>query len=888
MELKSYQQEVINDLENFLDYLNRNPNPSKAFNSYWKDRIGEYNPLTNSGMKPYKNNIPNAVHIAVKVPTAGGKTFIAINALQSFNKYFNQGNPKAVVWLVPWSNLLQQTYNAFSNPNHPYREKLNSLFGNKVEVYQKDQLLQGANFNPSSATEQLNIFILNFSSLRIDKAKKEDRKIFQENGALESFRDWTDKDLSLEGTDETALINIIRNLNPIVVVDESHNAESDLSVEMLKNLNPSMVLDLTATPKENSNIISFVSALRLKKEHMVKLPVVVFNHHRKEEVISSALHLQRKLELHAKEEEKITGRYIRPIVLFQAQSNIKGKDNTTFQKIKEQLIKLQIPEEQIKIKVSGIDELKGINLMDKSCPVKYIITVNALKEGWDCPNAYILASLADKSSAVEVEQILGRVLRQPYVTKHQEPLLNMSFVLTASSKFKETLENIVKGLQDAGFSKEDYYAEEAQEIPETREENLQKELFGTDEPEIEPDPKEQFDFEQVDFDPNEEVTLEDYQTKQGLSAISQLTEKATDEATTFEQNIENLDLDNNVTLMTEVMKKTPKRYVMEEQYKIIVAEIDMPQFFIKVNDEIGDGILFDDLKEEETLLNKLNLLDGFNLLNCDTQINFDDAAAEIYKVDFDENKGTSTMNKLSKKAVDVLTDSILAKPKDSQIRQVASMIVAKLGDMTPISDQDLKKYVSRIFENLTSEQIRDIINNDYLYIYKIKEKIKSLTDNFAKDQFVQLLDSNEITVKPNFQFGESITPITASPPISKSLYHQEDNMNNFEHRMALEIASMDNVVFWHRNMTRGKGFFINGYSSNHYPDFIIYTSKNNLILLETKGDFLVNNDTKEKNKLGKLWIDKAGSNYKYFMVFEKANVEGCYNEANILEVLKKL
>ncbi|MEC5158868.1 DEAD/DEAH box helicase [Chryseobacterium sp. MP_3.2] len=888
MELKSYQQDVINDLENFLDSLNQNSNPAKAFNTYWKERVGEYNPLTNSGMKPYKNNIPNAVHIAIKVPTAGGKTFIAINALQSFNKYFNQGNPKAVVWLVPWSNLLQQTYNAFSNPNHPYREKLNSLFGNKVEVYQKDQLLQGANFNPSSATEQLNIFILNFSSLRIDKAKKEDRKIFQENGALESFRDWTDKDLSLEGTDETALINIIRNLNPIVVVDESHNAESDLSVEMLKNLNPSMVLDLTATPKENSNIISFVSALKLKKDNMVKLPVVVFNHHRKEEVISSALHLQRKLELHAKEEEKITGRYIRPIVLFQAQSNIKGKDNTTFQKIKEQLIKLQIPEEQIKIKVSGIDELKGIDLMDRICPVKYIITVNALKEGWDCPNAYILASLADKSSAVEVEQILGRVLRQPYVTKHQEPLLNMSFVLTASSKFKETLENIVKGLQDAGFSKEDYYAEEAEEIPETREEILENELFGKNEPEKEPDSTEQFDIGKVDYDPNENVTLEDYQTKQELSVISELTKKATVEATNFEQNIENLDIDSNLTLMTEVMKKTPKRYVMEEEYKSIVSDITLPQFYIKVNDEMGDGILFDELKEEETLLNKLNLLDGFNLLNCDTQINFDDAAAEVYKVDYDESKGTSTMNKLSKKAVDILTDSILAKPKDSQIRQVAGIIVGKLGDMTPISDQDLKKYVSRIFENLTSEQIRDIINNDYLYTYKIKEKIKSLTDGFAKDKFVQLLDSNEIFVKPNFQFGESITPIISSPPISKSLYHQEDNMNNFEHRMALEIASMDNVVFWHRNMTRGKGFFINGYSSNHYPDFIIYTSKNNLILLETKGDHLINDDTKEKNKLGKLWIDKAGSNYKYFMVFEKASVEGCYNEGNIMEVLRRL
>ena len=110
--------------------------------------------------------------------------------------------------------------------------------------------------------------------------------------------------------------------------------------------------------------------------------------------------------------------------------------------------------------VSGNDELKGVDLMHKDCPVRYIITVNALKEGWDCPFAYILASLADKSSAVDVEQILGRVLRQPYVVRHQKQLLNLSFVLTASSKFNDTLNNIVKGLQDSGFSRDDYRAEE--------------------------------------------------------------------------------------------------------------------------------------------------------------------------------------------------------------------------------------------------------------------------------------------------------------------------------------------------------------------------------------------------------------------------------------------
>lgn len=890
MELKSYQKDVINDLEDFLDYLNKFHQPGKAFNQYWIDKLGNYNPLTNTGMKPYKNNIPNAVHIAIKVPTAGGKTFIACNALSSINKYFNQGNPRAVVWLVPWTNLLQQTYQNFNNPNHPYREKLNSLFSNKVEVYQKDQLLQGENFNPSSTNEQLNIFILNFSSLRIDKAKKEDRKIFQENGALEQFRNIVDKDILLENTDETALINVIRSLNPIVVVDESHNAESELSVEMLRNLNPSMVLDLTATPKENSNIISFVSALKLKKDHMVKLPVIVFNHNRKEEVISSALHLQRKLELHAVEEEKITGKYIRPIILFQAQSNIKGKDNTTFQKIKEQLVKLQIPEDQIKIKVSGIDELKGINLMSKNCSVRYIITVNALKEGWDCPNAYILASLADKSSAVDVEQILGRVLRQPHVTKHNEPLLNMSFVLTASTKFNETLSNIVKGLQDAGFSKDDYFAKNIAELPITREEILKEDLFSdsnkisTTKPSNDAD----FDLEKITFNPNDHVTLQDYGEKTQYGQLSDLTLKAVAQSEVFEKQVQEIDMDENTTLLMEVMNKEPKRYFIEESYKSIAKALCLPQFFIKIDEELGDGILFEELKEHERLLNKLSLLSGFNLLQCDTNINFNNTSADMYKVDFDEQKGTSTMDKITKRSKDILLDSILSKPKDSQIRQVSSMIVAKLGDMTPISDQDLKKYVSRIFEQLTADQARDIVTNDFLYIQKIKEKITKLTNAYAKERFNVLLDANEIIVKNSYSFSDYIIPLNPTSPISKSLYGQEANMNEFEKKMILEIASLDNIVFWHKNIVKGKGFYINGYSNNHYPDFIAYTTKGNILLIETKGDDRVNDDSKEKNKLGKTWAEKAGSNYKYFMVFQKQNVDDCYNSVSIIDVLKRL
>jgi type III restriction enzyme len=890
MELKPYQQDVIKDLENYLSYLQKYKTPNKAFNELWTERVGAYNPLTQTGMRGYKDNIPNAVHIAIKVPTAGGKTFIACNALHTINKHFSQGNAKAVIWLVPWSNLLQQTYNNLNNPNHPYREKLNSLFGHKVEVYQKDQLLQGANFNPTSVTEQLNIFVLNFSSLRIDKAKKEDRKIFQENGALESFRDIIiNKDLVLEGTDETALINVIRSLNPIVIVDESHNAESDLSVEMLQNLNPSLVLDLTATPKENSNIISFVSALKLKQESMVKLPVVVYNHHKKEEVVNSALHLQRQLELIAKEEEKESGKYIRPIILFQAQSNIKGKNNTTFQKIKEQLVKLKIPEEQIKIKVSGIDELKGVNLMDKNCPVRYIITVNALKEGWDCPNAYILASLADKSSAVEVEQILGRVLRQPYVSRHKNALLNMSFVLTASDKFKDTLDNIVKGLQDAGFSKDDYFAADLPEPQLTNEEILQKDLFenpaNTEDTGVKSD--EEFDTESIDFNPEDEVTVETY--TDASTVVGTITKQAIIDSKIFDEKVGNLDIDDNTTFFTEVMKQTPKRYLIDTQFQALARTIELPQFFQKTEeDELTDGILFEELASYDSLLNKNSLLKGFNLLECDTKINFDEISAEIYAVDFDGSKGTATANKVTQRAKSILVDTILSKPKENQIKDVSKFIVGKLGDMTPIREQDLTRYVSRVFESLSDDQIRDIIKNEFIYIQKIRNKINDLGAAYSKVRFKILLDANEVFVKENFSFTESINPLSPSTPIGKSLYEMEDSMNIFEQDMIMTIATLDNVVFWHRNLSRGKGFFINGYYRDHYPDFILSTKKGNIILIETKGDHLDNDDSKDKNKLGKIWAEKSGDKYKYFMVFQTKTVENCYTANTIIEVLKRL
>ena len=897
MELKSYQQQVITDLELFLEYLQKYTKPNMAFKYYWEDKVGPYELKldgTYSGMMPYKDNILNTPHIAIKVPTAGGKTFIACNAIHSIFSTYESSRPKVVVWLVPWSNLLQQTASSLSDASHPYRQKLNSLFNHSVEVYEKESLLQGANFNPSSVSEQLNIFVFNFSSLRINSKKKDDRKIYQQNGSLEAFRDSVvEQDLVLPDTDESALINIIRSLNPLVIVDESHNAESDLSVEMLQNLNPSFVLDLTATPKKNSNIVSYVNAIELKKEHMVKLPVIVYNHSRKEEVINSALHLQRQLEQLAIQESLEGGKKIRPIILFQAQSNIKGSDNTTYTKIKEKLIELKIPEEQIKIKVSGLDELKGIDLMDENCPVRYIITINALKEGWDCPFAYILASLADKSSAVEVEQILGRVLRQPYVLKHKEPLLNLSFVLTASAKFNETLNNIVKGLQDAGFSNKDYYAEEI--ITENNvsqisdKEALSRDLFGTSEEnanniQFDDNDITNINIDAIEFDPTEKEFK-----PINNATLNQITQKAIEQGNAFETRLTEDTGDSTEYLLKE-MGKEPKRYKIVEHFHQVAESIELPQFYKKLETDIlSRELVFEELSQGEVFLNRDQLLSTFKLSSKDIDIDFNSVSAEIVKVDYDEVRKDAIISKFSIQAKKMLIETIVAKPKEKQVKEIANIMVSKIGNMTPIPEQEIKKYVERIFNEFTTEEIIDAVNNEYNYIYKIKAKILELSNQHAKEEFSRLLDTNKIIVKPSFKFKETLIHSKEGAKIDKSLYEREGDMNNFEQSLIMDIASQENILFWHRNsVTKDKGFYLNGFSNNHYPDFILYTKNQNIVLVETKGDFLDNDESKSKNILGKKWAEKAGENFKYFMVFENKNVEGCYTAKKFLEIIRAL
>lgn len=60
--------------------------------------------------------------------------------------------------------------------------------------------------------------------------------------------------------------------------------------------------------------------------------------------------------------------------------------------------------------------------------------MQALREGWDCPSAYVLCSVQAMRSATAVEQLLGRVLRMPYGRPRSRPALNKAYAHVTESE----------------------------------------------------------------------------------------------------------------------------------------------------------------------------------------------------------------------------------------------------------------------------------------------------------------------------------------------------------------------------------------------------------------------------------------------------------------------
>mgnify|MGYP006383344343 FL=1 len=213
----------------------------------------------------------------------------------------------------------------------------------------------------------------------------------------------------------------------------------------------------------------------------------------------------------------------------------------------------------------------------------------------------------------------------------------------------------------------------------------------------------------------------------------------------------------------------------------------------------------------------------------------------------------------------------------------------KINKIDEIPQPDLRKYIIKILGELTSEQLSDVVQNEFAYADKIRKKILSLSEQYAKKSFDNLLDMGIINCKPDFKFATSICPTNTISGITKNLYLEEGEMNDFERQIINEIANLENVVFWHRNLERGKGFQLNGFI-NHHPDFIVQTTKGKIILVEAKGDHLDGSDSVNKLHLGTKWAAKAGDNFRYFMVFksESEKINGAKNISELIKIINEL
>lgn len=898
MELKSYQARTIQELKEFISFTKTSKNAAEAYENYWKSK--GIIPASDANIKPYNDSVKNAPHVCLKVPTAGGKTFIACSSLKAIFDEYSAIQRKAVVWLVPSDSILEQTKAALKNPNHPYRQRINVDFANRVEVYEKSELLAGQGFSPTTVRENLSIFVLSFDSLRT--SKKEGRKVYQDNGALMSFSN----DIGAESTDEDiTLMKVISSLYPVVIVDESHNAVSELSIEMLNVLNPSFVLDLTATPRESSNIISFVTAQELKNENMVKLPVIIQNNSKIEGVIGNALHLRRVLELKAKECEKNYGTpYIRPIVLFQAQPK-SGEEATTFEKLKQILISAGCKEEEIAIKTADINELKNVNLMSNRCKIKYIITVNALKEGWDCPFAYILASVANRSADVDVTQILGRILRQPYVQHLPDENLNTSYVLTNSSDFFKTVERIAYTLNQNHFTGKDFRAyEENEKIIETpaaapeqselelTQQTVDSKITDTTNTQGSDDLNNAdtsligfYDDSSFDDAATAQSTVTGYEDSipDSTKSILEQAQNAASKAT--QEKEENKGQKIEVPELQSQLKKN--QYAMKEEFKEFASSLKIPQFSLPVN--LPPQFNFDNIELENsgTKFHKSYLLHGFELSREDTKINFS-ADIEMYEIDSSENQYQQmTFKRITGTELENIKKIICDKnqKKEARIEIAKSQVMEIMGSKYPIDDKELAAYIEHILKNFTEEEFEKFASNILLYSKTISDKIDELSDAYCEPKFYNDIEKDKIQLNYWYELPEIFTiPNPTTLSIQKSLYEKEGEMNNFEKLVISEVAALPNVEWWHRNPSRGEGFEINGVT-NHYPDFIIKTTSGKIIMLETKGDHLI---ATKKIKLGNIWAQNAGKQFKYFLVYDKLQVEGSKTKEQFLDLMKDL
>jgi type III restriction enzyme len=402
--------------------------------------------------------------VCVRIPTGGGKTFLAAHAVAQAGKTMLDSDAPVALWLVPSDAIRSQTLAVLSTPRSPGREALTHYFGERVRVCALDDL---ATVGPQEVGQSAIIVVATIQSFNVKE--KSQRTVYSFDESFDRhFQGLTpqqearldrvnEADIAAQpyltaadgGRIKASLANWLTLNRPIVVVDEAHNNRTDQAFRTLKNLHPSCVIELTATPATSSNVIYHVGASALQREDMIKLPIVLMEHPTGwKDAVRDAILTRDRLETLAAQEPD----YIRPVLLFQAEAK---NGEVTVEKLLEHLISAdgeKLDRRQIAVATGEQKELDGIAMSDPLCPIRFVITIEALKEGWDCPFAYVLCSLQDAKSAKDVEQLLGRVLRMPYARPRQQIELSRAYAHIVAQGFARVADQLADRLvNNMGF-----------------------------------------------------------------------------------------------------------------------------------------------------------------------------------------------------------------------------------------------------------------------------------------------------------------------------------------------------------------------------------------------------------------------------------------------------
>ncbi|HAS6306966.1 TPA: restriction endonuclease subunit R [Vibrio vulnificus] len=508
MELKDYQNGVLDKLDYYLKKLADTKEEAEDFVAFQKmkgkeARLTDYAKDTWEALvqerridllkdksghlvpAPYvtrfdglERPIPN---VCLKVPTGGGKTLLGVAAVERLQTDLFTQQTGMVLWVVPSDAIYKQTWKQLANREHPYRQMLERASGGRVKMLEKNDA-----FTKRDTDENLCVMLLMLQSSA--RQSKETLRMFRDSGRfttffpieddttanealLSSIRNLDCNDLSDYGWQEgiapgsvsvkQSLGNVLRMVRPVIIVDEGHKAYSETARETLCGFNPKFILELSATPnangKHHSNVLVNVSGQALKDEQMIKLPINLINEDKSEwkHTLSLAHAKLAELELDAGQLQNETGRYIRPIMLIRVERTGKDQRDSAFvhaEDAREYLMeKLGVNENEIRLKTSDKDELGDDDLLSEMCPVKYIITKDALREGWDCPFAYVLTVLSKMTAKTAITQMIGRVLRQPHARLTQKPSLDECYVYTFDQDVMEAVAGVKQGLEEEGM-----------------------------------------------------------------------------------------------------------------------------------------------------------------------------------------------------------------------------------------------------------------------------------------------------------------------------------------------------------------------------------------------------------------------------------------------------